>query len=681
LGRTLAIPGGVSGGHVTGFDRGSTVTYPDSTYESYSYDADSNILTRRTRKGDIIGFSYDSLNRLITKTPPSGTGPTVTYAYDQGSGVVGLSDTSAAITLPAASSTFSQNATFDALNRPITRIYSGAASQATPTATSVTFNHAYDANNRRVSQASNDNTWMGYPAATSASTSYTANNLNQYTAVGSVTPTYDANGSLTYDGQFTYVYDVENRLSSITGGGSTVATYAYDAQGRRRSKTVGSAITVYVTDEDNKGMLDYDGTSGAMLHWYPAGAVEDLIGGTRATFITDIQGSVIGLLSSSGTLTKMGYQPFGENASLTSDGYRYTGQPLDAETAGSTAQPSGLYYLRSRMYSPTLGRFLQPDTIGYGGGANMYAYAHNDPLNFKDPSGKDDCDEDNCVDGNGPSGDGGAEGGSTVVGEITVVAGGQTIIYTPPNNSPPPDLTTMLPDSSYTPPGGGDGGNGSASGGGGTVAGGGATQPAGTIPDPAAQANSSDSTDCTSSGPNCVALYSSPPGSDTSANAPRQLASDTVVVTSQKNQSPVTQTPAQVIMTLQSMQLPATISETSLNKRACNFGDFVSQTLKAGALISGAVVVVGGAVLAAPVEGAAAGGAVVGGATVAFIGFTGGAVLADGVNGGYRRSFESGVGAAASYGIGEAAKAAGKLKVGAIGLVASAVDYATPNCT
>jgi RHS repeat-associated protein len=48
---------------------------------------------------------------------------------------------------------------------------------------------------------------------------------------------------------------------------------------------------------------------------------------------------------------------------------------------------AGLYYYKARMYQPGLGRFLQPDPIGYGGGANLYAYVGNDPINFVDPLG------------------------------------------------------------------------------------------------------------------------------------------------------------------------------------------------------------------------------------------------------------------------------------------------------
>jgi RHS repeat-associated protein len=48
--------------------------------------------------------------------------------------------------------------------------------------------------------------------------------------------------------------------------------------------------------------------------------------------------------------------------------------------------PIAFGYLRA-MYSPTLGRFMQTDPIGLGGGANSYVYAGANPVNFIDPDG------------------------------------------------------------------------------------------------------------------------------------------------------------------------------------------------------------------------------------------------------------------------------------------------------
>ncbi|MEG0772698.1 RHS repeat-associated core domain-containing protein [Clostridium sp.] len=52
---------------------------------------------------------------------------------------------------------------------------------------------------------------------------------------------------------------------------------------------------------------------------------------------------------------------------------------------------TGLYYLQSRYYNPTWGRFINADAlIGQTGellGHNMFAYTKNNPVNFKDDSG------------------------------------------------------------------------------------------------------------------------------------------------------------------------------------------------------------------------------------------------------------------------------------------------------
>jgi len=195
------------------------------------------------------------------------------YTYDRAGRVTSVSDTSssiaAAVPPTGTAVQYVTTASYDPLNRPTNFTWTPAPTAATPAASSVTFTHTYSGVNQRTSQATTDNSWWYYPSGTSTIT-YTANALNQYTAVGTVTPTYDANSNLTADGTFTYGYDAENRLTSASGAGNTVS-YAYDAQGRRKRKTVNGMTTLYVTDADNREVLEYDGTSGQVLRWYAYG--------------------------------------------------------------------------------------------------------------------------------------------------------------------------------------------------------------------------------------------------------------------------------------------------------------------------------------------------------------------------------------------------------------------------
>jgi hypothetical protein len=140
-----------------------------------------DVLTRKTRAGQTITYTYDTLNRLATKTPPS-PAPVVSYGYDLAGRRTSLSDTSAAIVAavpPSGTSVqYCTSTAYDALNRPTSVTWNPAPAAATPTASSVTFGHAYNKANQRIGQSASDNSWLNYPAATASTVSYTSNALS-----------------------------------------------------------------------------------------------------------------------------------------------------------------------------------------------------------------------------------------------------------------------------------------------------------------------------------------------------------------------------------------------------------------------------------------------------------------------------------------------------------------------
>jgi RHS repeat-associated protein len=247
------------------------------------------------------------------------------------------------------------------------------------TANDLTLDFGYDPAGRIASNTrSNDAyAWGGHYAV---NRNYTTNGLNQYTASGSATLTYDGRGNLASDGTHSFTHTAENRLAQM---GSSVLL-SHDAAGWL-SQVVGSVNTLFdapggtiVSERDGYYALlrrYVHGAGGEPLVWYEGTGTS-----ARHWLHADERGSVIALSNDAGNLTNVNtYDEHGIPGAANAGRFQYTGQAWLGDL--------GMYYYRNRIYSPTLGRFLQTDPIGFGGGMNIYAYVFNNPVNRTDPSG------------------------------------------------------------------------------------------------------------------------------------------------------------------------------------------------------------------------------------------------------------------------------------------------------
>jgi len=271
--------------------------------------------------------------------------------------------------------------------------------------------------------AGNRSSDTSYAASSSTLTTneWVSNGRNQVTTLGyALAPlsiSYDQNGNISTDANWTYVYDGENRLHTMKASASNTSPvkglrFTYDYLGRRVRKETFSdtnfdttaigetprsdirflwndfnliaeldalhsfgVIRSYVWGLDKSGVLQGDGGVGGLLMICK--------GGSNYYPLVDAAGNVTGLLDSSGGIVeKYSMNSFGEpDLAKTQDlvignPFRFASKYLDVET--------GLYQYNYRYYNPALGRFISSDPIAENGGVNLYSYCGSDPANQAD---------------------------------------------------------------------------------------------------------------------------------------------------------------------------------------------------------------------------------------------------------------------------------------------------------
>lgn len=345
--------------------------YPDSKTVTHVLDANGNITKTTYPDGYFVDRAYDQLNRLSTiKLNGSGTSA-ATFSYNQLSQRTGI--------------TFS-NGTSVVYTPQLNEDLSGITHNFV--GSNVAFTYGFNDVHEPLSMTVSDSTYMWHPAAAGTVTYGTADNVNKYPTVGGVGYSYNGNKCLTGDGTWTFGYDTENHLLNASKTG-TSASFVYDPLHRQSQKTVGSTKTRYVYSGWQR-IADYDGTSGTLQRRYIYGTGLDepliIVTGTTPTFLHhDKVGSIVAVSDNSGAVAnKNKFSPFGEVTTLGGTTIGFTGQRYDSEL--------GLYYFKRRYYSPKLGRFLQPDPIGYTGrDFNLYTYVGNSPQKYTDPMGLQKC--------------------------------------------------------------------------------------------------------------------------------------------------------------------------------------------------------------------------------------------------------------------------------------------------
>jgi RHS repeat-associated protein len=291
----------------------------------------------------------------------------------------------------------------DALARRVSRMDTGRAGPLDPPHTNL---FAYNARSELSSAQMGTNAYgyaydpIGNRLAASNNAeafTYAANALNQYTNIISFAfsappretiPLFDADGNLTNDGRFAYVWDAENRLIAAQAlnqepGTTNRLTFVYDYMSRRVAKTSDGISRKFLYDGWNLIAETISNQQSTITNSYVwgldlSGSLQDAggIGGLLCASLTkheepgtknlvfyfyDANGNVSDLTDANGnSLAHYEFDPYGNT--IVAFGTQAAANPFRFSTK-YTDDETWLVYYGYRFYSPMLGRWLSRDPL------------------------------------------------------------------------------------------------------------------------------------------------------------------------------------------------------------------------------------------------------------------------------------------------------------------------------
>lgn len=369
----------------------------------YQYDALGRLTTRTVDSSSEM-FGYDALNRWLNHSNPLGTfaqtylGETTQLTgRHRANSVLGVDftygDNNHDRRLLGINNNGSRNYTY--VTTPenlISRIQDAGLGQTQ------TWNYSYDnADRLQTAQAISAPSYAyaydpadNFTAITTplGTTNYTANNLNQVVAANGLPYSYDVNGNLTADGARTYAWDAENRLLKINYPAQPARNTQFRYDGRSRRVAIISNNGTTTTESRylwcGESLCQSRTANDVVTRRYYAEGEARPVDNTLLYYSRDHLGSVRNALNvqTGSSVAFFDYDAYGKPtqtyAQLTTD-FRYAGMFY--------LQEAGLYLTHYRVYDPTNGRWLARDPIEEQGGTNVYAYVGNNPLRWVDPLG------------------------------------------------------------------------------------------------------------------------------------------------------------------------------------------------------------------------------------------------------------------------------------------------------